>query len=44
MKKQIDFNSVKNEHEFALCMFYKSYGGIGAFLGLFLPSKFIKLN
>jgi hypothetical protein len=42
--KQVDFNVAANDHEFELCRFYKSYGGIGAFLGLFLPSKFVKLN
>lgn len=42
--KQVDFNVADNEHEFQLCRFYKSYGGIGAFLGLFLPSRFVKLN
>jgi len=43
-KKQVDFNLCKDDREFELCRFYKSYGGIGAFLGLFLPSKFVKLN
>lgn len=43
-KKQVDFNVAANEEEFLRCRFYKSYGGIGAFLGLFLPSKFVKLN
>ena len=42
--KQVDFNVADNEHDFQLCRFYKSYGGIGAFLGLFLPSRFVKLN
>ena len=43
-KKQIDFNQAQDEHDFQMCRFYKSYGGIGAFLGLFLPSKWVKLN
>ncbi len=43
-KKQVDFNVAADEEEFIRCRFYKSYGGIGAFLGLFLPSKFVKLN
>jgi hypothetical protein len=42
--KQVDFNVAADDAEFFRCRFYKSYGGIGAFLGLFLPSKFVKLN
>jgi hypothetical protein len=43
-KKQIDFNITKDQEEFERCKFYKSYGGIGALLGLLLPSKLVKLN
>lgn len=43
-KKQIDFNITLDEAEFQRCKFYKSYGGIGAFLGLLLPSKLVKFN
>lgn len=42
--KQVDFSFVKNNKEFQLASFYKSYSGIGAFLGLFLPTKQIKLT
>jgi hypothetical protein len=42
--KQIDFNITADLHEFEMCRFYKSYGGIGAFLGLLLPSKLVKYS
>ena len=43
-KKQVDFNITADLAEFERCKFYKSYSGIGAFLGLLLPSKLVKLN
>lgn len=43
-RKQVDFNAVADDHEFELTKFYKSYGGIGAFLGLLLPSKLVKYS
>ena len=43
-KKQIDFNIILNNAEFERSKFYKSYSGIGAFLGLLLPSKQVKIN
>ena len=43
-KKQIDFNITASVEELERCRFYKSYGGIGAFLGLLLPSKLVKFN
>ena len=43
-KKQIDFNITLSPEQFERCRFYKSYGGIGAFLGLLLPSKLVKFN
>ena len=42
--KQIDFCFVNNNKAFELASFYKSYSGIGAYLGVFLPSKEIKLT
>jgi hypothetical protein len=42
--KQIDFCFVQSDQSFELCSFYKSYSGIGAYLGVFLPSKEIKLT
>ena len=42
--KQVDFFFPKNETHFNTARFYKSYSGIGAFLGVFLPSKEIKLT
>lgn len=41
--KQVDF-CIVSEEEFEIVRFYKSYGGIGSFLGMFLPSKEIKLT
>lgn len=42
--KQIDFCLVESDEQFDSFRFYKSYGGLGAYLGMFLPSKEIKLN
>lgn len=37
--KQVDFYFTKNEEDYLMARFYKSYSGIGAHLGVFLPSK-----
>lgn len=42
--KQVDFFVVSDDQEFALVQFYKSYSGFGAYLGLFLDSKEVKLS
>ena len=42
--KQVDFSFVMDDQQFQLAQFYKSYSGIGAFLGLFLPSNQIKVT
>ena len=42
--KQVDFCFVGTDSEFEMKRFYKSYSGMGAFLGGFLPSKEIKLS
>lgn len=42
--KQVDYCFVKTKKEFELMAFYKSYSGIGAYLGVFLPTKEIKVT
>ncbi len=42
--KQVDYYFVKTDKEFELTAFYKSYSGVGAYLGIFLPSKEIKVT
>lgn len=42
--KQVDFCFKANDEEFEMAKFYKSYSGMGAHLGLFLPSKEVKLS
>ena len=42
--KQVDFCIVECEQEYNTTLFYKAYGGIGGYLGMFISSKVAKLS